>query len=151
MNIVKTIEQYDDNNIYFCEAIKNNIMNDGSFIRILYSTHHFVINGIYLYINLNDVSIEKFYNKYKCNFNINLNKDLINNLKVIEENVLKKIIINNKISQYKIYEQIKIGHIKVFCENNNIKITNLFILKISGIWETNTNYGLTYKFIKINN
>ena len=88
MNIVKTIEQYDDNNIYFCEAIKNNIMNDGSFIRILYSTHHFVINGIYLYINLNDVSIE---------------------------------------------------------------INNLFILKISGIWETNTNYGLTYKFIKINN
>ena len=150
MNIVKTIEQYDDNNIYFCEAIKNNIMNDGSFIRILYSTHHFVINGIYLYINLNDVSIEKFYNKYKCNFNINLNKDLINNLKVIEENVLKKIIINNKIPQYKIYEQIKNGHIKVFCENNNIKITNLFILKISGIWETNTNYGLTYKFIKIN-
>jgi hypothetical protein len=151
MNIVKTIEQYDDNNIYFCEAIKNNIMNDGSFIRILYSTHHFVINGIYLYINLNDVIIEKFYNKYKCNFNIALNKELINNLKVIEENVLKKIIINNKIPQYKIYEQIKNGHIKVFCENNNIKINNLFILKISGIWETNTNYGLTYKFIKINN
>jgi hypothetical protein len=151
MNIVKTIEQYDDSNIYFCEAIKNNIMNDGSFIRILYSTNHFVINGIYLYINLNDVSIEKFYNKYKCNFNINLNKELINNLKVIEENVLKKIIINNKIPQYKIYEQIKNGHIKVFCENNNIKINNLFILKISGIWETNTNYGLTYKFIKINN
>jgi hypothetical protein len=150
MNIVKTIEQYDDDNIYFCEAIKNNIMNDGFFIRILYSTHQFVMNGIYLYINLNDVSIEKFYNKYKCNFNINLNKELINNLKVIEENVLKKIIINNKIPQYKIYEQIKNGHIKVFCENNNIKFNTQFILKISGIWETTTNYGLTYKFIKIN-
>jgi hypothetical protein len=151
MNIVKTIEQYDDNNIYFCEAIKNNIMNEGSFIRILYSTNLFVMNGIYLYINLNDISIEKFYNKYKCNFNINLNTELINNLKVIEENVLKKIIINNKIPQFKIYEQIKNGHIKVFCENNNIKISNQFILKISGIWETVTNYGLTYKFIKINN
>ena len=151
MNIVKTIEQYDDNNIYFCEAIKNNIMNDGSFIRILYSNHQFVMNGIYLYINLNDVSIEKFYNKYKCNFNAILNKDLINNLKVIEENVLKKTIIKNKIPQYKIYEQIKNGHIKIFCENNNIKFNNQFILKISGIWETNTNYGLTYKFIKINN
>ena len=65
MNIVKTIEQYDDNNIYFCEAIKNNIMNEGSFIRILYSTNHFAMNGIYLYIYLNDISIEKFYNKYK--------------------------------------------------------------------------------------
>ena len=140
MNIVKTIEQYDDNNIYFCEAIKNNIMNDGSFIRILYSTHQFVMNGIYLYINLNDVSIEKFYNKYKCNFNVNLNKELINNLKVIEENVLKKTIINNKIPQYKIYEQIKNGHIKVFCENNNIKFNNQFILKIYVILEKNTKY-----------
>ena len=64
MNIVKTIEQYDENNIYFCEAIKNNIMNEGSFIRILYSTNQFAMNGIYLYIYLNDISIEKFYNKY---------------------------------------------------------------------------------------
>ena len=151
MNIVKTIEQYDENNIYFCEAIKNNIMNEGFFMRILYSTYQFVMNGIYLYINLNDVTIEKFYNKYKCNFNINLNKELINKIKVIEENILKKIIINNKTPQYKIYEQLKIGHIKVFCENNNGKITSQFILKISGIWETTTNYGLTYKFIKINN
>ena len=151
MNIVKTIEQYDENNIYFCEAIKNNIMNEGSFIRILYSTNHFAMNGIYLYIYLNDISIEKFYNKYKCTFNINSNKDLINSLKLIEENVLKKIIINNKIPQYKIYEQIKNGHIKVFCENNNIKFNNHFILKISGVWETALCYGLTYKFIKINN
>lgn len=150
MNIVKTIDQYDENNIYFCEAIKNNIMNEGSFIRILYSTYQFVINGIYLYISLNDITIEKFYNKYKYNFNINLNKELINKLKIIEENVLKKIIINNKIPQYKIYEQIKNGNIKVFCENNNTKINNQFILKISGIWETSVNYGLTYKFIKIN-
>ena len=151
MNIVKTIDQYDENNIYFCEAIKNNIMNEGSFIRILYSTYQFVINGIYLYVSLNDITIEKFYNKYKYNFNINLNKDLINKLKIIEENVLKKIIINNKIPQFKIYEQIKNGNIKVFCDNNNnTKINKQFILKISGIWETSLNYGLTYKFIKIN-
>jgi hypothetical protein len=30
------------------------------------------------------------------------------------------------------------------------KSTCSFILKISGIWETQYNYGLTYKFIKIN-
>jgi len=149
MNIVKNIEQYDENNIYFCESIKNNIMNEGSFIRILYSTHQFVMNGIYLYVNLNDISIEKFYNKYKCNFNAILNKELINKIKIIEENILKKLIINNKTPQYKIYEQLKNGNIKVFCENN-LKFNNQFILKISGIWETSVNYGLTYKFIKIN-
>jgi hypothetical protein len=68
MNIVKTIEQYDEKNIYFCEPIKNNVMNDGLFIRILYSTPMFVINGINLFIALNDITIEKYYNKYKCCF-----------------------------------------------------------------------------------
>ena len=48
MNIVKTIDQYNENYIYFCEAIKNNIMNEGSFIRIIYSTPQFILNGIYL-------------------------------------------------------------------------------------------------------
>ena len=57
MNIVKNIEQYEDNNIFFCEPIKNNIMNDGNFIRILYSNHNLVLNGIYIYILLNDISI----------------------------------------------------------------------------------------------
>jgi hypothetical protein len=63
MNIVKTIEQYDDNCVYFCDPIKNNIMNDGYFIRIIYSTPLFMINGIYIVINIHNVIIERFYNK----------------------------------------------------------------------------------------
>ena len=31
MNIVKTLDQYHDDCVYFCEPIKNNIMNDGTF------------------------------------------------------------------------------------------------------------------------
>jgi hypothetical protein len=148
MNIVKTINQYDEDNIYFCEPIKNNIMNEGKFIRILYSTHNVVLNGIYLLISLNDITCDKYYNKYRCNFNVNNNKDVIDNLKIIEENILKKIEIK-KIPQLKIYEQLKNGNIKLFNDVN--KSFCSFILKISGIWETQFNYGLTYKFIKLNN
>lgn len=148
MNIVKTINQYDEDNIYFCEPIKNNIMNEGKFIRILYSTHNIVLNGIYLLISLNDITCDKYYNKYRCNFNVNNNKDIIDNLKIIEENILKKVEIK-KIPQLKIYEQLKNGNIKLFNDVN--KSFGSFILKISGIWETQFNYGLTYKFIKLNN
>jgi len=77
MNIVKKIDQYDDNNIFFCEPIKNNIMNEGNFIRILYSNSYFVLNGIYLLITLTDIICEKYYNKYKCIFNIDAHKNLI--------------------------------------------------------------------------
>jgi hypothetical protein len=48
-----------------------------------------------LEINLNDTYFEKYYNKYKCNYNINIfsNKELIDRIKNLEENI---VIINNK-------------------------------------------------------
>ena len=148
MNLVKKIEQYDNKSIFFCEPIKNNIMNEGNFIRILYSTEIMILNGIYLLINLNDINSEKYYNKYKCTFNILNHKEIIDNLKIIEEEILKKYK-TNKTPSFKIYEQIKSGYIKVFTDVGN-KQNCSFILKISGIWEKQNNYGLTYKFIKIN-
>ena len=75
-------------------------------------------------------------------------KNIIDSLKNIEENILKKVEIKNKLPQSKIYEQLKNGNIKLF--NEVTKSSCSFILKISGIWETQFNYGLTYKFIKIN-
>ena len=149
MNIVKKIEQYDDNNIFFCETTKNNVMNEGNFIRILFSTHNFILNGIYLLITFNDISCEKYYTKYRCCFNVNTHIDIINNLKNIEENILKKYENINKLPQYKIYEQLRNGNLKIFTDIGNKTICS-FILKISGIWETEDKYGLTYKFIKIN-
>jgi hypothetical protein len=150
MNIVKNIDQYNESSIYFCEPIKNNVMSDGLFIRILYSTSLFVLNGVNLFILLNDISIEKYYNKYKCSFNPANHKEMIESIKVIEENLLKSVNIKNKIPQFKIYEQLKNGNIKIFSENIE-KINNgLFMLKISGIWETEFHYGITYKFAKIN-
>lgn len=152
MFMVKKIDQYDENFIYFCEPIKNNIMQDGFFIRILYSTHNVIFNGIYLEINLSDTYFEKYYNKYKCNYNINspANKELIDKIKGMEENILKKInnSTSNKIPNYKIYDHIKNGNIKIFCDSIP-KSNSVLILKISGIWETNSNYGLTYKFINL--
>ena len=146
MNIVKTMEQYNDDCVYFCDPIKNNIMNDGNFIRILYSTPMFILNGIYISISINQLTIEKYFNKYKCSFDIGTHINIIQRIKIIEENILYKINIKGKIPQYKIYEQIGNGNIKIFADNID-HISNQFLLKIAGIWETEYNYGLTYKFI----
>ena len=148
MNLAIDIKQYDHNCIHLCEPIKNNIMNEGYFIRILYTSPYVTLNGIYILIKLNDIVCEKYYNKYKCSFDINNNRYTINRLKEIEENILNKINIKNKTPQYKIFEQIKNGNIKIF---NDADINNYctFVLKISGIWETSNNYGLTCKFNKL--
>lgn len=147
MNIVKTFEQYNNDFVYFCEPIKNNIMNDGNFIRIIYSTPFFVLNGIYLFINISNTVIEKYYNKYKCSFDVDKHKEIIENVRIIEEEILKKANISNKMPQFKIYEQLKNGNIKIFIDN--IEKINGFTLKIAGLWETDNQYGLTYKFITL--
>ena len=148
MNIVKQLDQYDDSYVYFGEPIKNNVMNDSVFIRILYSNSLMTLSGIYLLINIKDLECEKYYNKFKCSFNAPAHIDIIHKIKQIEFDLLQKIEIKNKIPQYKIYDLFKNGVLKFF---NEIipKENNNFILKISGIWETPYTYGLTYKLIYV--
>jgi hypothetical protein len=148
MNLVKTIEQYNEDFVYFCDPIKNNIMNEGNFIRIIYSTPLVVLNGIYIQVNISYTNIDKYYNKFKCLFDVNQYKETIEVLKRIEEGILKKVNIEYKTPQYKLYDQLKNGNIKVFSETFE-KISNVFLLKIAGIWETEYEYGLTYKFMNI--
>jgi hypothetical protein len=149
MNIVKNIEQYNQDYVYFLEPIKNNIMDNGRFIRIIYSTSLFSLNGIYINLNINNISIEKYYNKYKCLFDITQYSYLIEKIRFFEEGLINKIGISGKIPRFKIYEQFKNGNIKVFSNKSDINISNKFLLKVSGVWETTTEYGLTYKFLMI--
>ena len=148
MNIVKTVDQYHEYCIYICDPIKNNIINEGVFIRILYSNELFILNAVYLHFPLQNVFVEKYYNKYKCSFDINSHHEIIEKIKNIEEVILKKINITNKVKHYKLYDQIKNGNIKIFSDNID-NIHNIFILKISGIWETPYEYGITYKFSNV--
>ena len=52
MNLVTDINTFDSNNVYFLDSVKNTIMNDSNFIRIIYSNHLFMLNGIFLKISL---------------------------------------------------------------------------------------------------
>ena len=123
-------------------------MDNSNFIRILYSTDYFTLNGLYVKFCLHGINIEKFFNKYKCNFDQNLNKNYINKLIYIENTVIQTIN-NNKIPQYRIKDQLHSGYIKTFMNNMESKNIKHFILKISGIWETESECGLTFKFLEI--
>jgi hypothetical protein len=105
------------------------------------------LNGVYISININQLTIEKYFNKYKCSFDIKTHINVIDRVRLIEDGILRKINIRCKTPQYKIYDQIRNGNIKIFSDNIE-KNNNTFLLKIAGIWETEYHYGLTYKFIK---
>jgi hypothetical protein len=95
--------------------------------------------------------VDKYYNKYKIIFDRDMHASVVNRLQYIEQSVLNQSPIKHKTPQYKIYDQLKNNHIKIFIDPKQTitASANVFLLKISGIWETDTNYGVTYKFIKM--
>ena len=131
MNLVININEPIFNNIYFNDPIKNTVMNDSNFIRILYSNSYFVLNGIYIKINL----IKK---------NEEFNNNIIISIDKLERHILN--LYNNKKNHLlKLKEQINYFIDKL---NNSKNINNIsYMLKISGIWETDLSIGITFKFI----
>ena len=140
---------YKDFNKYFLlfgEKTKNTIIENSLFSNILYSTQTFTMNNIVLHFKLGDTHIEKYFSKYKCSFNNN--NTIIEKLKEIEFNILLKYNEHKK-KHYKLAEQLDKKFFKFFIKNNNYSFKNKeFIIKISGIWETEVNCGIIYKFIK---
>ena len=149
MNIVENINDFNIDYVYYLFPIKNTVIIDSNFIRILYSNPLFTLNGIFLLVPFTSIRIEGHFNKFKYIFDIEENNKVIQIISNIEEEILKKININNKTPKYNIYNQLQYGFIKIINEKHISEVKN-FILKISGIWETNKEYGLTFKFMEIN-
>jgi hypothetical protein len=79
---------------------------------------------------------------------------VVESIRQIEEDLLKKyqntVNDSHKKPVYKISDNFRMGNIKLFLDSQE-KLPMTFMLKISGVWETETQYGLTYKFLKANN
>ena len=150
------IENFNINNVIISDAIKNSMIEQSLFYKLLYSNDFITFNGIYLYFQLENIN----YNKDR----IILIKDNQNNLNILNniidiETSLFNIMNSNKKKNYKLSELINNNNIKFsksdidnihkFNQFNDINKHN-FILKISGFWETNDNIGITFKIIKVN-
>lgn len=147
MNISLNKENYSIDNVYFYDPIKNSVIENSNFIRIIYSNSSVSINGIFIKIEFDFINKTNDFTKQKIIINPYDNQKIINYIKTIEYDIIEKINIKNKKKIYKIYEQLMSGYIKNI-DNNNY--TNNFILKISGLWESEKEYGLTFKFIDFN-
>ena len=148
MYVVLDLDDLNINHVFYQEKVKNTIMDNSNFLRVVYSNELLSLNGIFVKFNLNLQTVEKSFNKYKCLFDVNLNRDTILKISAIEKNLMYKQLFLNKKPVYRISEQLNNGYLKIFNESV-CKDTNEFILKIYGIWENEFEYGLTYKFINL--
>ena len=137
MIIYSKIDNYNKNYLFFGDIAKNTVIN-GKFVRIIYSTKTCTFNGLYLHVPFNNI---KKNNSNTCN--INNNDTCIKNLCNIEKDILDSYN-SYKNKEYKLQEQLSKNIIKIFNSKNNLK---KIIIKISGIWEDENSFGITYKFI----
>lgn len=153
MNIVIDINDFNKDFVFLQEPVKNNIIDDSKFIRIIYSNNIFSLNTLYVSFNLQISQLENYFNKHKFIFNIKQNMKTISQMRCLEETILEKIYINNKKSVFRLYDQLNSGNLKLFKENlklNKPYNDHELIIKISGIWENDYEYGITYKFVDMN-
>tara|TARA_B110000977_G_C11077128_1_gene491630 strand:- start:1121 stop:1618 length:498 start_codon:yes stop_codon:yes gene_type:complete len=151
--IAQNTEDLNTDHIIICDPIKNSIMQYSNFYKIVYSNEVLSLNGLYLLFGLKKIN----QNKEKIIFNYSENRSMIDKIAYIEEYILN-LINSNKNRIYKITELLTNGYIK-YCYNdnsiNNITFNNCnnvdksLILKISGLWETKENIGVTFKIILV--
>ena len=149
MLITIDINKIDINKIKILDKQKNNIITNGNFYKILYHEKEFSLNGIYINFTLNDVKIDNYFNKLKCSFNIIENKEIVDKIVNLEQELLNKNNFDSKLIT-SIKDILDQGNIKIFSNGfnniNNVKNIDL-ILKISGIWSDKNNKGVTFKFM----
>jgi len=172
MNIVLDISNLYLNGIFVFDKRKNVII-DGYFSRLVYSTPDFVMNGLYIkcvFYKIQEIRHSNSYNQFSAlclsessstesfrsteSFDLKNphNLSLITSLCAIEEYVLhqyKEIKNVNKACVYNLRNQLYGGTIKLSGSTATYSAKNesiKLIAKISGVWETDNSIGLTFKF-----
>ena len=147
MNLILEYQTFNEKNIFFLEPVKNTVINDSNFIRIIYSNKDFILNGVYIKVNINKDILQKQKSVIEENKLLNENEAVFYFIEKLEKYILNKYKSKNT-KNYKIKEQIIYLINKINNCNNNRNIFS-YILKISGLWETDSEIGITYKFIYI--
>ena len=148
MYLAFNFEQINFSRFFITDVTRNTVMDNSIFKRLTYSTEDITLNGLCVRCNFDAYNIDKYYAKYKCTFDQVINRNVLLNIITLERNILEKNVVENKSPRFSIAEQLNSGFIKVFLENNILNYdSNHILLKISGIWESTEEYGLTFKFI----
>lgn len=165
MNLLLNIHQFNLSNIYFLDK-KTNMIMDGVFTKIRFSTNCVSMNGLYIELPMKNIMTNKVYSKNIIQLDTINNKDLFQKLIDIEKQLLQYYIqyfsqsqngfqsndlcnpIQNKTIVYTLKNNILSGAIKYYNIYDSHYKPGLFYIKISGIWENKLEIGITFKIIE---
>ena len=160
-NVNDETDDYKDENaaiinteyIHFSEPVQNAIMNDSSFIRIIYSDGDASLFGLMIPMYFNCITIMKSFNKNIIMYDFHSHRDMISKICNLETSLLERynqLLKSFHCQKYPVYNlttQLRSCSIKLFDDiDKNLDECNI-VLKISGIWENEKEIGITFKFI----
>jgi hypothetical protein len=161
MNIILDTKRFSLGNASFLDT-KRNIIMDGNFTKIIYSNEWFTMNGIYFLFPIEIIGIQKIMNKMIMKFHPYhpTNLSMIQDFAKMEYRLIEYYKQMNQCSKKTsnlLAKQLYSGTIKIYKdyngENYASSISSIdtvvphYVMKISGIWETRDEVGLTFKLI----
>jgi len=160
MNIVLNVNDILDNHnldrekLFFLDKKRNMIM-DGEFTKIVFSDELITLNGLFLECPLYTQPIDKFQKKNMIWFQPYhiQNLSIIQNFCILEREILeyyKNYTESKKTPSYILHNQLYSGNARINKNKSNLEQCNSvdtkYIIKISGVWESEDKIGVTYKF-----
>lgn len=137
MNLAIEVGQFESNNLHFADPIRNNVISDSKFVRFVYLADAFGTNGVHLLFGLNEQHDLREQEEAFIH---------------IEQDILAKYAFSpasqQKLPQHKLAEYLRSPNFK-WLEDFPAHCNHSAVLKLSGLWETQTHFGLTFKFVAV--
>ena len=158
MNVIIALDDFDPDCVFFHSPVKNTIMPNSNFIRVLYSTDYFVLNNILVEVEFVTDGVTRYFERNRYGFDSARNRGVIARIEALEASVLSRLALPGKVPVRRISAQLMSGSVKLYttmptraagaCAPRMAK----YILKLSGVWECmgpGAEYGLNYKFVEV--
>jgi hypothetical protein len=160
MNFAVEIPYITQNNILMLDLTPNIVIN-GSFTKINYITDFLTINGLYIMFPINP--LETFGARTKMQMKYNpytpANAALLHDVMQLEHRLLDMYIHMRGLpikKQISLSKQLQAGYMKIYKEMTAGVILpppagfgkRSYMIKISGIWESGNECGITYKLFE---
>ena len=145
MNIIFNHNDFDISKVYFITPIKNRLLSNSSFYKLFYTPPLFILNTLYIKLDLKPLFTKQLDSKICVSFNVDKNKFMVSKVRDIETMILNRLPLN-KTKTLNCSNQLLKGCLYVNNVYKNVTKVNSLYVKISGIWESEKEYVLSYKF-----
>jgi hypothetical protein len=163
MNLLLDVNHISVKNFYYLDT-KRNVIIDGNFTKMIYSTEYFSLNGAYFEFPIEISQLEKYGNKTTIRFNpvSKINTSIIHSFSKLESAIIDAYKTNTDSTSKSVSnlsKQMNSGIMKIYREFSyqDTRETDAMprdkspikcILKMSGIWESSNEIGITFKLFR---